>query len=790
MITVKNKIFTITTKNTSYICRVREDKYVENLYYGRKIGPALTDESLADALSEKFNNPYGNAISIPAEEKVTLDNLSMELSNAGTGDYRMQPFVFEDQNGSISTRFYFKESFLYEGIYRDRDKTGMPYAKWDGKDFQGEKPWTLELIFEDEDADATKGKIELRLIYTSFDSTDTITRRTVITNKSDKKVTLRGAASMQLDLPGKDYTLLTFDGLWTRERHKQEKKLVSGIYETGSNNGTSSNVHNPFIMLRSNDASEDAGDCYAFNLIYSGNHRERVEVSEYNKTRIITGINDYSLATVLESGHVFYTPEAVLTFSHQGLNGASNNCHRFVENHIIPYQFRRAERPILANNWEATYFDFNKKKLLKLAKDASNLGMELFVLDDGWFGHRDDDKSSLGDWTVNEKKLGGKLSSLIKDIKAMGLEFGIWIEPEMISEESELYKKNPDWAVRQDNREHYLGRNQMVLDYTNEDVRDYIVGCIGKLLRDNDISYVKWDMNRPITDTVGAHGSFFHNYVLGLYDVMKRLTDEFPDVLFEGCSAGGNRFDLGILSFMPQIWTSDDTDPNERIMIQGGTSYGYPQSSMGAHVSAAPNHQTLRLTSIDTRFGVAAMGVLGYELDLTVLTPNEKKSIKAQVEFYKKYRNVLQFGRFSRVVSDDNTVIWQTTSDNKDKAVILLYKKYAEPNQSYDILKAKDLDSEASYKVTTYSGKVSIKQFGNLVNQISPVKIKEEGIAQAAIDRIFALNTETAEYTVSGAALMYAGIKLNSRFVGTGMEDGTRVMGDYSSRLYTVEKLC
>lgn len=789
MITVKNKIFTITTKNTSYICRVRENKYVENLYYGRKIGTECADENLVQALSEKFNNPYGDSIVIPDNNRITLDNLNMELSNAGTGDYRIQPYLIADENGCISTRLYFKESFLYEGLYRNRDKTGMPYAKWEGLDYQGVKPWTLELIFEDEDTDCSDGRVELRLIYTAFDETDTIIRRSVITNNSKKRIDLRSVASMQLDLTGSDYTLITFDGLWTRERHMKEKKLVSGIYETGSNNGSSSNFHNPFIILKANETTENNGNCYGFNLIYSGNHKERVEVSEYSKTRIITGISDYSLSVKLNKGDVFYSPEAVLSFSSEGLNGLSKNCHRFIENHIIPPQFRHRARPVLVNNWEATYFDFNRKKIMRLARDAAELGMELFVLDDGWFGQRDDDTSSLGDWTVNEKKIGGKLSSLIGDIKKLGLQFGIWVEPEMISENSELFRQHPDWAVKLSNREHYTGRNQMVMDYTREDVRDYITDILGALLRDNDISYVKWDMNRHLTDTAGNHGEFFHNYVLGLYDVMKRLTDEFPEVLFEGCSSGGNRFDLGILSFMPQIWTSDDTDPNERVMIQGGTSYGYPPSAMGAHVSASPNHQTLRSTSLGTRFGVAAMGVLGYELDLTTLTPNEKKNIRSQVEFYKKHRELLQFGNFDRIKNDGNTVIWQTTSEDKSRAVCLFYRKSSEPNQSYDILKAAGLLEDSVYKVTTYSDKVSIKQFGNLINQVSPVKIKEEGIIQAAIDRAYAMDTEVEEYTVTGAALMYAGIKLNSRFVGTGLGEGTRVMGDYSSRLYTIEKI-
>lgn len=795
MITVKNKIFTISTANTSYIMQVRDDLYVENLHYGRRCAPVITDEKTADALKEKFNNPYGNTIAGAGKEaNITLSNLCMEMSNAGTGDYRVLPLTVEDENGCISTRFYFSETLLYEGLYQDRDKTGMPYARWSEEDNGGEKPWTLEVIYSDmlldESGKRVPSGLELRMIYTAFEECDTITRRLVLVNKTSKDYTIRNIASMMLDLPDTDYTLMTFDGLWTRERHMHEKKLESGIYEIGSTNGTSSNIHNPFIMLKENGTTEKHGGCYAFNLIYSGNHSERVEVSEYRKTRIVTGINSYGFAYSLKAGETFYSPEATLTYSPYGMGGVSRNCHRFVEEHVIPPFFKRRKRPILINNWEATYFEFNKRKLLSLAKDASELGMELFVLDDGWFGERDADDSSLGDWTVNEKKLGGSLSELISEINRMGLLFGIWVEPEMISEKSKLYEAHPDWAVKVPGRDVYIGRNQMILDYTREDVRDYIVESIGKILRDYHVEYIKWDMNRPITDAYcDAPGEFFHRYVLGLYDVMKRLTDEFPYVLFEGCSAGGNRFDLGILSFMPQIWTSDDTDPNERMAIQAGTSYGYPPSTMGAHVSAAPNHQTLRNTSIDTRFNVAAMGVLGYELDLTTLTKVEKNSIKAQVEFYKKYRDLLQFGEFSRVRDTHNTVIWQIKDSAGDKAICLLYKEKSEPNQSYDRLFAEGLDEQAEYKVSVRECKISIKEFGNLINQVTPVKIKEEGILQAAVSKNFALDSEKEEYIVSGSALMYAGIKLNARFIGTGLGDGTRVMGDYSSRLYTIEKL-
>lgn len=822
MITVKNKVFTINTANTSYIMHVRDGKYVENVYYGRKIigsetvkaGDKLAGDAkdlqgeLINSLMEKYNNPYGNSIAAKGTDpNITLDNMCLELSNAGTGDYRMLPYCIEDESGCISTRFYFHESLLYEGLYEQRDKTCMPYAKWDKEYNAGSRPWTLELIFrdmrtsdieeeakksddKDKKADSDFSGLELRQIYTAFEDCDVITRRTVIINKSDNSVRIRSVASMMLDLPDTDYTLMTFDGLWTRERHKREKALESGIYETGSTNGTSSNIHNPFFILRENDANEKHGNCFAFNLIYSGNHRERVEVSEYGKTRIITGMHDHGLNLKLNKGDIFYTPEAVLTFSHMGLNGVSDNCHRFVNEHIVPPFFRKKNRPILINNWEATYFDFNRRKILNLAKEAAELGMELFVLDDGWFGKRNDDASSLGDWVVNESKLGGSLSSLIDDIHKLGLSFGIWVEPEMISEKSALYMKHPDWAVRANGREAYIGRNQMILDYTKVEVRDYIVDALSRLLSENDIAYVKWDMNRPLTDTNSDRpGSFFHEYVLGLYDVIKRITDSFPEVLFEGCSAGGNRFDLGILSYMPQIWTSDDTDPNERMMIQEGTSYGYPQSTMGAHVSAAPNHQTLRNTSLATRFDVAAMGVLGYELDLTVLTGVERKNIKKQIEYYKQHRSLLQFGGFRRVKKKHNTEIWQITSADKEKAICLLYKRMSEPNQSYDILYADNLIEDALYKVSVRETQVSIKSFGNLINQISPVKIKEEGVLQAMISKAYALDGEQEEYVVTGAALMYAGVKLNSRFVGSGLGDGTRVMPDFSSRLYTIEKM-
>ena len=806
MITVKNGIFTITTANTSYVMHVKEGKYIENLHYGRRItsrhakdsngltdpSDIMADKSTEEALSEKYTNPYGNSVAAMGDNWcVTLDNMCLEMSNAATGDYRTLPIVLEGPDGCVSTRFYYQDSVLYEGLYSDNDKTNMPYAH-ELEDF-GDRPWTLELIYRDTFTDPKEKSLELRVIYTAFEDCDVITKRMVLINDTDVTYTIRDISSMMLDLQGRDYSMVTFDGLWTRERHKHVKRLESGIYEVGSVNGTSSNFHNPFFMVMKNDTTEKAGDCYGFNLIYSGNHRQRAEVSEYGKTRILSGINPFAFAYPVRPGEVFYTPEAMLTFSHEGMNGVSYNCHRFVTDHIIPPYFKNRPRPVLINNWEATYFDFNRHKLVNLAKAAADLGIELFVLDDGWFGDRSDDTKALGDWFVNERKLGGDLDSLVKEIKKEGLDFGIWIEPEMISEKSRLYEAHPDWAVTVPGREAYTGRNQMILDYTRPEVRDYIVDVICKLLGSADISYVKWDMNRPVTDAYSkgdtVPGAFYHDYVLGLYDVMKRITDAYPHVLFEGCSAGGNRFDLGILGFMPQIWTSDDTDPNERMFIQEGTSYGYPQSVMGAHVSASPNHQTLRETSLETRFNVAAMGVLGYELDLTRLSLIDRKTIKEQVAFYKEHRELLQTGSLKRVYSSENNTIWQVTDDKKEHAVALLYKRCSEPNQSYDILYADDLNEDSIYRVRVKSIKVRVKTFGNLVNQISPVYIKEDGVMQAMIGKAYALDGETEEYVVNGAVLMYAGIRLSGRFIGTGLNEGTRVMGDYSSRLYCIDKI-
>lgn len=780
MIQFKNNAFHLRTNQSSYLIGIREGKYLENLYFGRKIMEPVTFAPL----EEKFSSGYGNAVLLPENPSVTLDNLCMEYSCAGMGDFRHSPMELIMPDGSYSTRFYFKNYQIYEGIYKESEETKMPH----GRTGVNRTCDTLEMHLSDE-----AFGVELILIYTVFEESNVISRRTVLKNKGEQPVKIQKLMSLSIDLPEDAYDLYTFDGHWTRERHMNKHRLTPGICINDSTTGISSNRHNPLILLGRENTTEKTGDCYGVNLIYSGNHYEAIEVSPYQKTRIMTGINPHRFLWKLQPGESFYSPEAILTYSSEGRNGISQNMASFVEEHLVSPKWAKRERPILINNWEATYFNFNESKLLKLAREAKELGIELFVLDDGWFGERKDDTSSLGDWYTNEKKMGGSLSKFADKIHSYGMQFGLWIEPEMISEKSHLFEEHPDWAVRIPNRTHYTGRNQMVLDYTNPKVRKYIIERIDAILGSAAIDYVKWDMNRPLSDAYSPcleeQGEFYHRYILGLYEVLEKLTQKYSDVLFEGCAAGGARFDLGILYYMPQIWTSDDTDAHERIAIQEGTSYGYPLSSMGAHVSAVPNHQTLRMIDLETRFAVACFGVLGYELDLTHLTSLEKKVIRSQITFYKEHRNLFIHGTFTRSRMANGNVIWQVTSSDKKEAVAMVYREHSKPNQSSDLLKLQGLDEQAIYKVEARRQHISIKQFGSLVNQVSPINITEGGLLQSAVDKFYGMESEEESYVALGDLLMYAGIKLKQRFVGTGYDENTRVMGDFSSRMYYIKQV-
>lgn len=774
-----DRVFHLNTKDTSYIFRVLENGYLENLHYGNKIRECK-DYSL---LYKKCTVTEGNSISYSKEfPNINLDNICLEYSGIGKGDLRESPIdiVFED--GTFVTDFRFVESRNYTG---KKKIPGLPSSH-----SIDDKCETLEIDLLDEES-----QVMLTLYYHTFYESNIITRYVKISNLSEKSIILNKVMSMQLDVPNYEYSMITFDGTWAREMQKSIRKLESGIYINDSKGGTSSNRHNPFVIFKGKYTGENHGSCYGLNLIYSGNHIEVVEVNYANKLRIQTGINPYCFNFNVAKGEYFYTPEAVLSYSEEGLNGLSNNMHKFVKDNIIPVNFKNKERPILINSWEAHYFEFDDKKLLSLAKEAANLGIELFVLDDGWFGERNDDTSSLGDWYVNESKLSKGLQGLCKEINSLGMDFGLWLEPEMISENSKLYKTHPDWAINVPYRKPSIGRNQFVLDLSRSDVREYLIETIIKILESANISYVKWDMNRNFSDLYSKNlinqGELFHKYVLGLYEVIEAIQEKFPNILFEGCSAGGNRFDLGMLCYMPQIWASDNTDASERIKIQNNLSYGYPQCTFGAHVSDCPNHQTLRSISLETRFNVAAFGLLGYELNLKSLDSLTKKAIKEQIEFYKKYRKILQFGEFYRIenIYNNNVTTWINVEDNKRSGILMYYqdKQISHPND--DIIKTFKLSEDTYYKVSVRKQKINIKAFGNLINHVTPIEIKNDGMIQHFISKVYSYETENEEFFAYGDMLNEVGFMPKEQFSGCGFNENVRLMGDYSSRLFIIDKI-
>ncbi len=767
------------TNNTSYLLSVLPTGQLSCTYYGRRI----KEREDYSSLLEKYAAPYGIMVNYARDnDAFGLDDACLECGSYGRGDFREASVEVVLPDGSNTADFIFQS---YNALEEKPEIPGLPSAY----DQNGRaKTHVFEL------ADEVLG-LSLRLYYTVFYDCDVICRRTELVNRSGAKVAVKRAMSMQLDLKQTDLTLITFTGAWALERQLQEKPLSTGIFVNDSKTGLSSARANPFVMLRQNEATEHTGEVYAFNLIYSGNHAEIIEVTHGGKTRVLTGVNPATFQWTLENGESFFTPEAVMTFSHEGLNGVSQHMHAFVNEHIVRGAWKNRERPILINTWEGCYFDFDEHKLLSMAKTAAKLGIELFVLDDGWFGERNDDKRALGDWTVNKKKLPHGLDGLQKRLKAMGLEFGLWVEPEMVSENSALYRAHPDWAIKLPNREPALGRAQLVLDLTREEVRRNLTDAMTSVFSSADISYIKWDCNRNFSDMYTPtlpperQGEFFHRYVLGLYEVLSTLTARFPNILFEACSAGGNRFDLGMLCFMPQVWASDNTDPVSRLTIQEGTSYGYPQSVIGAHVSQSPHSPTLRATPIETRFNVAAFGAFGYELDVSELTPFDKNCITRQIAFFKEHRKLFQFGKFYRMVSafKSDRPVWAAVSADGREALAGFYQKTAEAAHAHDVLRLSGLDPDALFEVKNRAQYISVKTFGSLINHISPVKLSGEGLPLMLIARryLFPVNEET--YRIGGDALCYKGLPLMQQFSSTGYNENIRVLGDFGSRLYHVK---
>ncbi len=516
-----------------------------------------------------------------------------------------------------------------------------------------------------------------------------------------------------------------------------------------------------------------------------------VNVGGFYKTRFLSGINPTGFEWVLATGESFETPEAVMTFSAAGFRGISLNMQHFVKRHIVRGHFKDKVRPILLNSWEAAYFNISESRILSLARKAKEAGVELLVMDDGWFKGRNDDTTSLGDWTEDKKKLPGGIESIAAKVHDVGLDFGVWVEPEMISENSDLFRAHPEYAMRIPDRDNSPGRNQMILDLTNPEVREYVKSSMKNVIGKKGVNYIKWDMNRMFSDVFSGvleaehQQETAHRYVLGLYEIVKYLTEEFPEVLFENCASGGNRFDLGMTAYMPQTWGSDDSDAFERTRIQTGYSYGYPMSIVTSHVSACPNHQTLRNTPLDTRFNVAAFGVFGYEINLGECSSEDFKEIKAQIETMKEWREVFFFGDFYRVTDTQ----WMVVSPDKRRAVTMIWDKLTTPNNFYRKIKTVGLDESFTYHVYNIKLKHNIKQFGSLVNQVSPVHIRQDSFVHNTIAKFYKMDGETEDYTVSGTLLNNAGIKLKQAFGGTGFDDETRLFKDFSSRMYFFEKV-
>lgn len=784
--------FFLQTAHSTYGMRIMETRHLEHLYYGERITVDEADpSSCAPLVMQRAFAPGNTCVYTKEHPQISLEDVCLEVGTCGRGDIR-EPFLkvrFAD--GSVTSDFTFVSFEVLTLKNRDErmQASGLPHSYSEEESFTSE---CLHIILQD-----VINHLELQLFYTMYEDCDVITRSACLLNHSDTFVTIERCMSAQLDLT-EDYSVVThFSGAWAREMHREQIMLSSGKFVNSSYTGTSSNRANPFMILSPENTCETSGPCIGSNLIYSGNHYEALEKDSYGKLRFVTGINPQSFSWQLAPEESFYTPEAVISFSAEGFRGLSRQLHSFIREHIVRGVWKHKPRPVLLNSWEACYFKIDEKKLLQLAKAGKDVGIELFVMDDGWFLGRNDDTSSLGDWEASPKKLPGGIASLSKKIKDLGMDFGIWVEPEMISENSKLYKEHPDWAMRIPGHPHSEGRNQCILDLCNPEVKQYVIEQMTKVFSSGDIRYVKWDMNRIFSDIYAPslpaerQGETAHRYVLGMYQIMEELTTRFPEILFEGCSAGGNRFDLGILCYFPQIWASDNTDALCRTEIQNNYSYGYPLSVFTAHVSSCPNHQTLRITPLESRFQVASFGILGYECNLRDLSKKELQEIREQIALYKKWQEVFQFGTFYRgvknEVSGEETLSWTCVSSDGRRAVGLFFQRLATPNQSHACYKPVGLLSDVKYHFYSRNIKYNLKDFGDLVNTVSPVHIKQGSALQEILSRFVNIEGEKENLTAYGDTLMRAGIALKPAFAGTGYNSDTRLFPDFSSRMYFME---
>ncbi|NLC05158.1 MAG: alpha-galactosidase [Erysipelothrix sp.] len=747
MIQYKDSVFHLKTKETSYIFRVDDSLKLNQLYYGNR----LEEESL-DALSLHQVIQVGSSVLYDGQ---SMDLKCLELSEPQVGDYR-----------NLSTDIWVNNQqacdFKYVGYEMDVVRESvLPRGR--GRDSR------LVVYLMDE-----KTGVRIGLVYDVFYEANVISRYVLVENVGEESLLIENIV-VNFDCINDDFELISFHGGWIKEAHEYVSDLGIGRTVIASTTTSSSNQHQPGFFLR----SKVSDSVYGFNLMYSGNHKSVIERTSNEFVRVVSGINDEQFNWTLKSGEVFESPSVVMTYG-VGINNASSNFHDFVNKHVVSKVWANKERPITYNHWEATFFDYNEKKLLKMAKVVSDLGCELFVLDDGWFVERNNDLAGLGNYEVDKKKFPKGLLSFRNKIVDMGLKFGLWVEPEMVSIESSLYRKHPEYALGV--RDKRFGRNQLVLDLTNKDVRDYIVSNVRTLIEEYKVDYIKWDMNRHISDQesiVNNYGKeFSHRYILGLYEVLERIFGD-NEVLLESCSSGGNRFDLGMLSYGPQVWTSDNTDPIERLKIQGGISRLYPLSTISAHVASELSQQTLRKTPLSTRFNVACFGVLGYELDLTYLSAVEKKEIKDQISWYKKYRKVFQYGKFIQ-----NGLQWQVSYEGVTIVGIYQTLVIASP-PPHQRLRVFGLDKNKYYEVRAKAQRVMLDRYKELSKHILPVNLNPEGKIMKFTTEHFSLYDQQQNLVASGQ-LLESGIWLNNQYLGTGYHKELRLWSDFGSTLYVI----
>ena len=663
--------------------------FLLHLYYGKK-----TDTCMDYLLTYYDRGFSGNPYDAGEDRTYSMDTLPQEFPCYGNGDFRSTAFAVENADGSMSCDLRYKSHKIFDGKY---NLEGLPAVYASDKEAQ-----TLEILMED----PVTG-VKVVLLYGVLPAQDIITRSVSVKNESSGKIYLNKIESASLDFLYGDYEILTFYGRHAMERNVQRVPVVHGTQKIGSVRGTSSHQYNPMMILAEKETTEDKGNCYAMSFVYSGCFQGEVLKDQLNQTRMMLGLQEEAFRYPLETGEMFQAPEVILSYSSEGMNRLSQNLHHCIRQHICRGKYKEEIRPILINSWEAAYFDFTGDTIYELAKAAKEVNIDMLVMDDGWFGKRDDDNSGLGDWFVNEKKLGGTLGNLIKRINDLGVKFGIWIEPEMVSEDSDLYRKHPDWALTVPGRNPVRSRNQLVLDFSRKEVVDEIYDQICKVLDQGNIEYVKWDMNRSLMDVYSSvtrdQGRVLHDYVLGLYDFLERLVQRYPNLLIEGCSGGGGRFDAGMMYYTPQIWCSDNTDAIDRLRIQYGTSFGYPVSVVGSHVSAVPNHQTGRKTPLHTRGVVAMSGTFGYELNLMKLSEEEKQEIREQIEEYKRYAPIIQNGLYYRLSNPTTEEIcaWEFVhTDEKEQSKVLLniVMQVIHGNMTVNYVKLQGLEETAVYR--------------------------------------------------------------------------------------------